>query len=199
MSILNILSTKYGYWISKVKMLHFSSHALLRPSITALYDTRNNNLLHLLVSVSYSLSHIYSFTDLSPSLLPFSYNTNTLSPLTLAGWNSVFLFFKRGLLRRCRSASGIPTSRSCIRASIFYDLILLLWISDLIMFKCYFGYAVASTAVFNCPFLFIVSLLLLSWTQWGRSDDTTDTDRMKDDHWYVLKQQINPKTINSFK
>ena len=150
--------------------------------------------LYLILSLTHLLIH-----RSKPLSLPFFLNTNTLSPLTLAGWNSVFLFFKRGLQRRCRSASGIPTSRSCIRASIFYDLILLLWISDLIMFKCYFGYAVASTPVFNCPFLFIVSLLLLSWTQWGRSDDTTDTDRMKDDHWYVLKQQINPKTINSFK
>lgn len=73
-----ILSTKYGNWLSKDKMLYYSTHALLRPSITALYDTRNSNLLPLTLYLS--LSH------------PFFKTTYTLSPLTLAG--CLFILFK---------------------------------------------------------------------------------------------------------
>ena len=94
-----------GYQKLKNFILHCSIHALVRPSITALYNTALTIFFPSFSQTTYCLyrSLTYHFGRL---ILP------------------LFSFFKRRL-RLCMEAAAMLTARH-IRASIFYDLFLLL-------------------------------------------------------------------------
>ena len=109
----------------------------------------------------------------------------------------LFILLKRRL-RHCTDAA--ETLYVGYGRKFFYDLILLLQISDLIIFKCYSCYSNAvAGSVFNCPFLLLTLTFILD-TELKLEEKTTTHDRhwpnVKDDHWYVFKSSSAIKTIN---